>query len=369
MGVAEKMGEAAPFMVMVVMEGCTIGLTILVKTALTGGMSPFVFVLYTNAVGSLLLLPVSFLFHNHRNEEYFFTSSLLVRIFFMGLTGIATAQNLAFLGLSFSSPIVVCAMGLLGPAISFLLSIILRRTRLDWGRSSFQAKGIGTLISIIGVVVVELYKGPYIRESSSSIFKASHAKDLPQPFVFYSTSDHWILGGMLLAAASLSISIWNIIQLETVRQYPHVMKLVSFYSLAGTIQCGIFCFFMERELNAWKLKLNVELLLIIATGIFASVIRSSVHVSFSRTKGPFYVSMFKPFGIFFATLFGVCFFTNSLHYGSVIGTLVTGIGYYALMWGQISEDEVAKDKENLNVDDNVDSLDMKTPLLQEESEV
>ena len=51
-----------PFVSMVIMEACTIALTIIAKTAITGGMSPFVFVVYTNAFGSILLLPFSFFF-------------------------------------------------------------------------------------------------------------------------------------------------------------------------------------------------------------------------------------------------------------------------------------------------------------------
>lgn len=115
----ERMSEVAPFAVMLIMEGCTIALTILAKTALTAGISPFVFVVYTNAVGSILLLPFSFLYHrgercvcvslsrtyayalfsinpllhpcffliNCRIEQSLFTFPLLFRIFFMGLTG------------------------------------------------------------------------------------------------------------------------------------------------------------------------------------------------------------------------------------------------------------------------------------------
>lgn len=60
--------EMVPFTLMVIMEGCTIGLTILTKTAMNGGMSPFVFIAYTNALGSILLLPYSFFFH-HRGSE------------------------------------------------------------------------------------------------------------------------------------------------------------------------------------------------------------------------------------------------------------------------------------------------------------
>lgn len=67
MGVSYNVGEVAPFVVMVIMEGCTIALTIMAKTAISGGMSPFVFVLYTNALGSIILFPCSFLFHRERS--------------------------------------------------------------------------------------------------------------------------------------------------------------------------------------------------------------------------------------------------------------------------------------------------------------
>lgn len=131
-------------------------------------------------------------------------------------------------------------------------------------------------------------------------------------------------------------------QLGTVKKYPQVMKVASFYSLAGSIQCVMFSLFMERDPSAWKLNLNLDLFIIVLTvsyqklnfscndlnthmmkyficvfiqAIYVSIVRSSIHVSCTRKKGPFYVPLFKPFGIVFATTFGVSFFTNSLHYG------------------------------------------------------
>jgi hypothetical protein len=64
--------DVVPFTVMVAMEGCTIGLTILAKTAITNGMSPLVFVFYTNALASILLLPFSFIFHCRDRFFFFF---------------------------------------------------------------------------------------------------------------------------------------------------------------------------------------------------------------------------------------------------------------------------------------------------------
>ncbi|XP_065864313.1 WAT1-related protein At1g70260 [Euphorbia lathyris] len=358
--ISSKMGDALPFVIMVIMEGCTIGLTILAKTAMSGGMSPFVFVVYTNALSTLFLFPFSFFFHRHeRVEQSLFTFPLFLRFCFLGFTGVALSQNLAFLGLNYSSPIVVCAMGLLIPSFSFFLSIFLRKTELKWRRSSFQSKVIGSLISMVGAFLVAFYKGPFVRNDSSSSFsKLYHKQHL---FVFYSTPDHWLLGCFLLAASFLCVSVWNIIQLGTMKEYPQlqVMKVACFYSFAGTIQSAIFSFILLRDdFDAWKLHFNMDLLLILFTAIFGSVVRSSVQICFGRKRGPFYVPLFQPFRIFWACFFGITFFANSLHYGSVIGTVICGMGYYTVMWGQTKQDQ-----KPINDVEKSDSSDEKVPLL------
>ena len=72
-----KMSEVLPFIIMVIMEGWTIGLTIFAKTAITNGMSPFVFIVYTNALATILLFPSSFLSHQEdRSFSFFFPSFL-----------------------------------------------------------------------------------------------------------------------------------------------------------------------------------------------------------------------------------------------------------------------------------------------------
>lgn len=60
------MAEMLPCAAMVLMEGAIIALTIMASTAMSRGMSPFVFVVYTNALGSLILLPYTFFYHTDR---------------------------------------------------------------------------------------------------------------------------------------------------------------------------------------------------------------------------------------------------------------------------------------------------------------
>ncbi|XP_052173675.1 WAT1-related protein At1g70260 [Diospyros lotus] len=367
-------GEVIPWMMMGAMEACTIVLTITATTAIAGGMSPFVFVVYTNALSSIFLLPYSLASYKHsRIEQPFITFPLLIRCFVLGLVGITIAQNLAFVGLSYSSPIVACGMGNLIPSLSFLLGLIVRSVAFDWRGSSSRARVIGTLISIAGAISLTLYKGPVIRQqpyslSSSSSSSSSSSLHLllrlvPRIFVFSSRHENWVLGCISLAAASLALSLWNIIQVGTVKLCPEVMKIASVYTLIGTIQTAIFAMFMERDPTAWRVKFDMQLLIIVLTAIFGSVIRSRVQLWCMKLKGPFYVPLFKPLGIPIATFCGCVFFADTFHYGSMMGAAIVGIGYYAVMWGQMTEHE--SHHVHHQATDQSLPADAKRPLLQE----
>ncbi|CAI9767946.1 unnamed protein product [Fraxinus pennsylvanica] len=367
MGFTAVLGEIVPSTSMVMVEGCTIGLTILASTAMAKGMSPFVFVVYSNAVGSIILLPYSFLYDRNTMEMPLLTLSFLVRVFFLGLIGVTMAQNLAFLGLSYSSPIVAIGMANIIPAISFLLAIILRTTKFNWKCSGNQARLIGTFISIMGATSLTLYRGPTIKNHSYPALSLQSLAVPPQQrlFVFLSAHENWILGCIFFAASSLALSVCNLIQVGTVKIYPQVMKIISFYSLFGTIQSAVLAAFIERDPSAWRLELNLELFVIILTAIFTSLIRSSVHIWCMRMKGPYFVPIFKPVGILFASAFGCLLFADTFHYGSMMGAIVCGVGYCTVMWGQIREDdEMHKNSGN----SSSPSDDEKVPLLQEDSQ-
>ncbi|KAK6139250.1 hypothetical protein DH2020_027005 [Rehmannia glutinosa] len=308
-GVKAVLGEALPCAAMVVVEGCIIALTIMASTAMAKGMSPFVFVVYTNALGSILLLPYSF-----RNR-------------------ITMAQNLAFVGLSNSSPIVAISMANQIPALSFILAIILRTTKFDWKSSGSRARLIGTLISFMGAISVTLYKGPTIRNHSSPSLAFPAAAPPPRLLV------------------------------GTIKMCPQVMKIVFFYSLFGTIQSAVLALFLERDPMVWRLELNFELLIIILTAIFSSLIRSNVQIWCTRLKGPIFVPIFKPFGIAYASTFGCLLFADTFHYGSMMAAFVCGVGYYTVLWGQIKDEEKQKLIGNNIISSTEEN---KVPLLQDQ---
>jgi hypothetical protein len=50
---------------------------------------------------------------------------------------------------------------------------------------------------------------------------------------------------------------------------------------------------------------------------------------------------------------------------SVIGAIIIGMGYYAVIWGHIREEEILEGHDV----ESADSLEKKVPLLQEEMQV
>ncbi|MBA0768046.1 hypothetical protein Gotri_016883 [Gossypium trilobum] len=170
-------------------------------------MSHFVCVIYSNALASLILLSAAF----------FFT-----RITFM--------QNYVIIGVRYSSPTLASALANLIPAFTFLLGVIFRMEKLELKSSKSQIKVLGTLVSISGALVMTLYKGPPIL--SLPIQPHLH----PSPSTMLTTSKIWLIGGLFIATASLSLLANIIGQVVVLKGYPSEITLVSFYCLFRSIQ-------------------------------------------------------------------------------------------------------------------------------------
>ncbi|XP_052182380.1 WAT1-related protein At3g28050-like [Diospyros lotus] len=342
--------ELLPFAAMVMVECFDVGLTTLSKAAMARGMSHFVLVFYSNAVATLILLPSSFILERRKRPPLNF--SLLCKFFLLSLIGITVMQNCVAIGINYSSPTLGSAMSNLIPAFTFLLAVIFRMEKLDLGTSRSQIKIMGTLVSISGALIVTFYKGPPVGsfEVQSSPISASNT---------LATQSNWVLGGLFLATASLSISIWNTSQAALLKGYPSELTIVAFYCMFGTIQCTVVTLIAERNnLNALKLRTNIELIAVIYSAVFGGVVTYSSQTWCIHKKGPVFVAMFKPVSIVIAALFSAVFLGDTLYAGSVIGAAVVVAGFYMVMWAQSKEQE----KEFGRVDMLPSSA--KTPLLQ-----
>uniref|UniRef100_A0A803MVL5 WAT1-related protein n=1 Tax=Chenopodium quinoa TaxID=63459 RepID=A0A803MVL5_CHEQI len=307
---------AAPFMVMIIVECVEVGLSTLSKAAMVKGMSNFVFIVYYNALGTVILLPV-FLYNIFRGNGVRITFSLLYKFFLLGLIGICLLQICAYTGINYSSPTLAAAIGNLIPVFTFILAVILRMEKLDLRNLSSQAKCLGTIVAISGAMVVTLYKGPPLITQTPD---AASNKLLAMPL-------NWTLGGLLLAITSLLSSTGNILQTATAKECPDELTLVFFYSLFGTVQSAAVSVFVESDPNKWILHHRIEIIAIIYAAVTTTVFRNTVITWCLREKGPVYVVSYKPLAIVIAMIMGV------------IGSVAITAGFYSVIWGQAKEND------------------------------
>ncbi|GAB4845630.1 hypothetical protein Ancab_039031 [Ancistrocladus abbreviatus] len=353
-----------PFVLMVIVECLDAGMTTISKAAMSKGMNHYVFVFYSNALATLLLLPSSFFFD--RIERPPLTFSLLCKFFLLSFVGITMMQNCVFTGVNFSSPTLASAMSNLIPAFTFLLSVIFRMEKLELRSFRSQIKILGTLVSISGALIVTFYDGP------SVIFHASSKKLSPVTFsnlgswIFQSSgilgaASNWVVGGAFLAAAGLCLSIWNVSQAALLKGYPSGITIVFFYCLFGAIQTAVVSVIAERNLAAYQFTLGIELVAVIYSAVFGNVLSYNAETWCIHKKGPVFVAMFKPVGIAIASLMSVILLGETLRIGTILGAAVIVCGFYAVIWSQSNGEKGEEGNTNVAGESSFESA--KSPLL------
>nr|GMD43614.1 WAT1-related protein At5g40240-like [Ipomoea batatas]GME10948.1 WAT1-related protein At5g40240-like [Ipomoea batatas] len=137
--------EVLPFAAMIVVVCMEMATSTIAKAALNSGISTFIFVLYYNFLGVLLLLP-GFLIQRHRRNPLPITFSILSRCFILGLLGTCLAMGLGFQGLKYSSPTLAAGISNLMPGFTFVLAMIFRMEKFEVKRRTWQAKSVGTVL-------------------------------------------------------------------------------------------------------------------------------------------------------------------------------------------------------------------------------
>ena len=88
-----------------------------------------------------------------------------------------------------------------------------------------QAKIIGAILSISGALVIVLYKGPKVFSGTSytpSPPTISLDKNLTSP------DSSWMIGGLLLASQYFFLSVWYILQVQTLGKFIKKKRLYVF---------------------------------------------------------------------------------------------------------------------------------------------
>ncbi|KAL6184220.1 hypothetical protein ACLB2K_045624 [Fragaria x ananassa] len=198
------------------------------------------------------------------------------------------AQNLYIESLAKTSATYAVAIYNLVPAITFILSTLLRLENLAIRTHAGKAKVVGTILGIGGAMVFTFCKGFQIDIWSTNINLLRHYGDknnnAQAPSSENKDSGSLLLGSFMALASCISFAIWLIIQ-------------------------GIFNSGIAVTLMAWCVKKG----------------------------GPLFVAVFQPLLLVMVAVAGSLLLDEKLHLGSVLGGLLIVSGLYMVLWGK-SED-------------------------------
>ncbi|XLR10697.1 hypothetical protein S83_038635, partial [Arachis hypogaea] len=128
-----------------------------------------------------------------------------------GLIGILTWANVQVLWQLFNSFAILVAVIKYSfiAAFTFILSIICRMEKIDVKTRTTQAKIVGSIISIGGAFIVTFYKGPsiIIADDSPSLHLVQRLNGN-----FELVDTNWVIGGFLLTAGNILLTLWFILQ-------------------------------------------------------------------------------------------------------------------------------------------------------------
>ncbi|XP_042413385.1 WAT1-related protein At5g07050-like [Zingiber officinale] len=327
-----------PYLQMISLQFGYAGMNILTKFSLNHGMSHYVLVVYRHAFATLSVAP--FALFLERNLRPRITWTIFVQMFVLGLLGPVVDQNFYYAGLKLTSPTFSCAISNMLPAMTFVLAILFRMEKLELKQVRCQAKLIGTLVTVVGAMLMTLYKGPVME-----IFwtKYMHARPLESDSAADGSSN-WLVGCVFVIVATLAWASVFVLQTATLKRYDAPYSLTTLMCFMGTLQAIVVTFVMERKLSVWSIGWDMNLLAAAYAGIVTSSMAYYVQALVIKEKGPVFASAFSPLMMIIVAIMGSFILAEKIYLGGLIGAVLIVVGLYSVLWGKYKEDKEKKKK-------------------------
>uniref|UniRef100_A0A1D1XJJ8 WAT1-related protein n=2 Tax=Anthurium amnicola TaxID=1678845 RepID=A0A1D1XJJ8_9ARAE len=330
-----------PYLVMIFVQLVYAGMALFSKLAIGGGMSPFIFVVYRQALAAAFLAP--FAYFLERKEAPHLHNSLLCKIFFTALCGITLSSTLYYLALRYTSATFAAASTNLIPAITFIMAVLFRMERVTIKELDGQGKVLGSVMCVAGALMVAFYQGPPVRFLSRQ--HSSWHGELPHPVVRSLSRMEWVKGCLLMLAANTAWSVWLVLQGALVPGYPAKLRLTALQCFFSALQSFALAIIVERHPSSWRLGWDAQLLSVLYCGVIVTGISYWLQVWCIEKKGPVFIAAFTPLALLMTAAFTSLLWNEAQHWGSIGGTLLMVGGLYLVLWGKRREGRRAAMKE------------------------
>lgn len=246
-------------------------------------------------------------------------------------------QNLYYAGLKLTSPTFAGAVTNIVPALTFIISIICRMEKVEMRKVRFQAKVVGTLVIVVGAMLMILFKIPLITFLRSHL--TGHALS--------PAGEDYLKATVFLLIASFSWASFFVLQAATLKRYSSHLSLSTMVCFMGTLQSTALTFVMEPNLSAWNIGFDMNLLASAYAGIMSSSIAYYVQGMMTKQKSVIFVTAFNPLVVIIGSIIGFLILNQTLNLGGVLGMAILVVGVCTVLWGKegdIDEEENIEEK-------------------------
>ncbi|XP_010525433.1 PREDICTED: WAT1-related protein At2g40900 [Tarenaya hassleriana] len=345
-----------PYFAMVCLQFGYAGMNLITKVVLDRGMSHYVLVVYRNAFATAALAPFAIL--SERKVRPKLTFPIFMQIFALSLLGPVIDQNLYYAGLKLTSPTFSSAVNNILPAVTFILAILFRMEKVEMKKVRCKAKVVGTVVTVVGGVVMVLYKGPLI------IFFTSHPP--PALATVTASAGDWLRASVFLVLASLSWACFFILQTATLKRYSAHMSLSAMVCFLGTLNSAAVTFLMERNQSAWNIGFDMSFLASAYAGIVSSGIAYYVQGMMTQRKGPVFVTAFNPLVVIIVSVLGSFILGYRTYLGGALGMVLLMAGLSTVLWGKHKENSETQQEILENVKSDIQNTGVsKMPRIEE----
>ncbi|KAK4340876.1 hypothetical protein RND71_039377 [Anisodus tanguticus] len=332
-GCAMSMVKQKHYIAMLLTQTIFAGMAMFSKAAISEGMNPYVFVTYRQAFAVVALAPLAAFFE--RKSDVLLSYNILLKILLMSLLS-TLSLNLYYFSIHYTTATFAAATTNLIPAITFFMAIILRVEALSINKSHGIAKVLGSSIGITGALVFAIVKGPQLNfvNCPKGNTRGTHGSNLN-----YSLKEEWLKGSLVMLLANIIWSLWLILQVPIVKQYPAKLRLATLYCLFSWIQSSVWAMAMERNISAWKLKWDINLFSVAYCGVIVTGLTYWLQLWAVEKKGPVFIAMFTPLSLIITAIVSAFLWKETLYVGSVCGGILLVGGLYLVLWGKHTEAE------------------------------
>ncbi|KAJ1438461.1 EamA domain [Sesbania bispinosa] len=328
-----------PYVAMLFIQFVYAGMALLSKAAISKGMSPYVFVVYRQTFASLALSPFALFDSKHAAP---LSCNLLCKLFLISLVGLTASSNLYYVSINYTSATFAAASTNTVPSITFIMAALIGMESISIKHMHGVAKILGSVLSLSGAIVFALVKGPPLH--FMNWYPENQNQNSHSLTTVHSKGD-CIKGSLMMLSANTAWSLWLILQGFAVKQYPAKFRLTILQCFFSFIQSAILAVVVERNPSAWRLGWDFHLLSVAYCGVIVTAICYWLQVCTIETKGPVFTAMFTPLALVITAIFSALCWKETLHWGSIGGTILLVVGLYSVLWGKKKEGVKVENRE------------------------